>query len=651
VSFPYLLTIFFSTQVDTREEIEEAVVADGRDKLSKNKMEEEKNQHHDDQHHHCDAYCFRTPPRRTSSGTYNTVDAGRHLTQSPLLCCGEVECSFSSPNQPPLIHRWDRSHHADGPSVIRRSAEDLEEQEEEKLDNYHHRQEDDKTRHVILPSSSSLLLVTSSGEDSGANALAQEELAFRKLTRDLDARFLARRRSAFEEVGRQQQGQGHGQDLKRDSRTIAGYEDSSDILLDYNSNDQQHLTFSDEDEFFLCLPSDIDEYHRGDRQILSPLSKKNKNKQDGVFTASPLSSLGGTSPPRSEIDASCFSSQINNSNKNHFILSSLLEKERFQDDDDVIDADDMLYRSHDSYRQFASTTSSTSADAAPVEKHFLPETTMDRYFIPIRPRIRDMDDSSVDFLDISKLNKDFPGAADEETTAWLERVKQVAHDCENIMMRDGYHAEEENEMQYHPAFFHDYHPKQQEHPTSLWSLDDNAQDRNKGDPALPLAIRQEQSGESFHKGCCFNQQRKKARTVSIGYDFSVGTTTALAERHHNDELSHHNISSPPRKISYAKKSLKCFGSTSILAPTPIRMKGYYHAKYNDMVITDHHHHDTAKEKTSNTTTTVNGHSSFPQASSLTPMPLHYDCDHRKIGFSEYHRMVHSIHRESPFYKM
>ena len=245
-------------------------------------------------------------------------------------------------------------------------------------------------------------------------------------------------------------------------------------------------------------------------------------------------------------------------------------------------------------------------------------------------------------------------------------------------------------MQDHPVMYH-----QEQEPSGFWFLLDDDdddddhddsnddQDMNKDDPVLP-PVTQEPYDASHHGGGYFKQQRKKARTVSIGHDCIVGTTALLVSScsyfNNNNNNNAHNtssimddeamlhehehdrhagmyqymISSPPRrKISYAK-SAKVFGSKTILEPMPIRMEGYNHAQYHNMMNKDHHH----TNKRTSSATAVNGqqgqqvnHDGCNQPFlPRTPTPLHYDCDHRKFGFSEYHRMVHSIHCESPFYK-
>lgn len=623
-------------------------------------MLEEENKK-EDQHHDPDIIVgcrFLTPPRRRSSGTSShVVNAGHHPTQSPRNRSGEQAVEFSTPasyttKPPPLIsRRWKNPLRRADPVVKSDQGEDLE---------------DNNDSLVILPSSSSLLLVTSGNEDSGANAggalLEQEELAFRRLTRDLEARFLARQRSAFEEAqapllqGRQ------GQDLKS-ARSISnernprhfefnndnnykGHQDSVFPPPDdnYYCNNNHHLTsLSQEakDEFFLCLPSDIADDDK-ERQMLSLAS----NMNDEPFS-SPLSSLGGSPLP----DASCCrtkSSTTTTRNKYFFSSSSSssVYQEELEDDELVIatkNDHNLPCRSHDLWRDFAT--------QGHVEKHF-PDSN--RYFVPIRPRVRDIQSTSCsdDFMNISKLNQDFPCAAEE--TDWLERV---AH-CDHFMMNAAAGGGDENNSNMVEEEKQDHFvaaAREHHHEPGFCSLDNDCDDVEfKDEPLVPFRKAHEYSQES-----CYIQQRKKARTVSIGYDCTAGAKPLASEKNnksHNpdtimegeDLMMHqhgmyHHISSPPRrKVSYAK-STKVFGSTAILAPTPIRLEGYSHAQYHNMVIKDPRPVTEEEQETS----TNDDQFSPPMP---TPTPLHYDCDHRKFGFSEYHRMVHSIHCESPFYK-
>jgi hypothetical protein len=253
-------------------------------------------------------------------------------------------------------------------------------------------------------------------------------------------------------------------------------------------------------------------------------------------------------------------------------------------------------------------------------------------------------------MNISMLNQDFPGAAEE--TAWLERV---AH-CDHFMMNAAAAACDENNSNMVEEEKQDHFvaaAREHHHERGFCSLDNGCDDDEiKDEPFVPLRKAQECSQES-----CYIQHRKKARTVSIGYD-CTGAKPLASEKNKSynpdtimegeDLMMHqhgmyHHISSPPRrKVSYAK-STKVFGSTAILAPTPIRLEGYSHAQYHSMVIKDPRPVTEEEQETS----TNDDQFSPPMP---TPTPLHYDCDHRKFGFSEYHRMVHSIHCESPFYK-
>lgn len=565
--------------------------------------------------------CFFTPPRRrchnfTQSSAYGGK-RGEVFTPDPR---------DKQEEEPPQINRcWKCPPDAGQPSRKKEA--------------------DDENAAMLLPPSSSLLGV-SSRNDGGANALAQEELAFRTLTRDLEARFLARQRSAFDEA--QAQEGYHPRHHRQEQKDL--------------KSARNCFTLPEEDEFFLCLPSDIAQDNcrdGGERQqiLLSSLSTSSHEKD--AFP-SPLSSLGGSPVPHASYCTRTDCGGTTRSRKNNLLFSSLLDhqQEHTTPEDEsaatasATDENDMAYGSCDLWRDFASN--------GQVEKYSFDSN---RYFVPIRPRLREIESNLDDFLlDISKLNQDFPGG---EETAWLERV---AHCEQHFKMFASTSATKEiiktKEQEQYLVPPHDEYPV----PAGFGSLD-YYHDENKKNDSLPKVKTLDCS-----QGC-FIQQRKKARTVSISHDSGIASTPLVTSTpNSNNKKSYYNgaddtnmmeeemvyqhahhgayhISSPPRKVSYAKStSTKVFGSTAILAPTPIRLQGYSHAQYHNALITKDHATDSSSASTSAKFGQEQQATCCSEPMMRTPTPLHYDCNHRTFGFSEYHRMVHSIHCESPFYK-
>jgi hypothetical protein len=613
-SFVWSLHLFlYSNQWSRREETSSADDASITSNSSKMITEKEKKDEDN-------GSCFFTPPRRRCHKfTQSSANGGKSdevFTPDPR--------DKEQEEEPPQINRcWKCPPAAGRPS--------------------RNKEADDENVAMLLPPSSSLLGVSSRNNDGGANALAQEELAFRTLTRDLETRFLARQRSAFDKA--QAQEGYHPRHHRQEQKDL--------------KNARNCFTLPEqEDEFFLCLPSDIaqDNCSRdgSDRQqiLLSSLSTSSHEKD--AFP-SPLSSLGGSPVP----DASyCTRTDCGTTSprKNNLFSSLLLDhqQEHMTPEDESVatasatDENDVAYGSCDLWRHFASN--------GHVEKYSFDSN---RYFVPIRPRLRENESNLDDFLlDISKLNQDFPGG---EETAWLERV---AH-CDQSIKMFGSSAKEIKTSKEQEQYLVPPHEDEYPEPAGFGSLDHHHDESKKNDSLPPVKTLDYSQG-------CFIQQRKKARTVSISHDCGISSTPLVTSTPNSNKKSYYNgandtsmeeemvyqhahhgayhISSPPRKVSYAKStSTKVFGSTAILAPTPIRLQGYSHAQYHNALITKDH----ATESSSASSTKFGQEQQATCCSEQmmpTRTPLHYDCNHRTFGFSEYHRMVHSIHCESPFYK-